>query len=574
MTNLGTFATPESVADLLTKMRAEATDPMLLATAPPPLYDTPQISFTTDVPAGTLVRELRASTNGPVDMVNDTHFLYDGAPSFPAQTNNPSLFVKPGLIPGGEAQYAYYQSRISFITSARTVAYKVRISGATAVFRVLVNRRWVTRELTRLTGLTPGAWAYVVLTFPSSRPREITFEDGGDFAFGGVIVPTGATVTRPAGFDFKLAIQGDSYAGGAGAPPTGAARLETWASLFARTLEDYLGARVSFINFAVGGTGYTTGTSPFSGREAAILEYAPDALIIFGSQNDGTSTQIQDKAAAHLAAFKTVKEVFTANPSPVTPAENVAQTKAATLAANRVFLDGWGTWITSADLGPEGSNPVRYVHPTFLGHQKIARGMMATMAANRPVAQAGYVPPPAVLLTDSFARTVSGTGGTYGVTDDGKTWTRFGVGDVVIDSAGAGYSAVSGGTGMQIVTAASDGTFEAVRSTSTTKKGRLIFRQTGDLYLLLLGNGTTYDFIRRCADTAQRVTINIPNVAPAAGDRIKVVLAGSTVTITINDVQVFTNTDANNVIGTGVGIGTFTDGLETRWRSVKFTAAA
>jgi hypothetical protein len=562
--------TPENGALLMSEMLAEsqAFDVIAEATTPPPLYDMPRIGITTTVPAGTLVRELRTSSGGPVDMAGDTHFLYDGAPSFEAQANNPTLFVKPGLIPGGESQYAFYQSRISFITSARVVAYKVRLSGTTANFRVSVGRKWVSREVTRLTGLSAGAWAYVVLTFPSARAREISVEDAGDFAFGGVIVPDGYTVTRPAALDFKLAVQGDSYTGGAGSPPDGASRLETWANFYAKALESYLGLRVGFINFGVGGTGYVANGGKFSAREAAINAYAPNLLVILGSRNDGNSTAIQAAVASHLAAFTSIPEVFVSGPSTAGYEANNTQVKAATAAAGRTFLDGLSAaWITAADLGAD------LIHPTFVAHQAIARGLFADFMDKRLLAQA-TVMPPAVLFTDAFARTLSGTGGSYGTTDDGKTWTRFGVGDVVIDSAGAGYSAVSGGTGMQIAPGASDGIFEAVRSTSTSKKGRLIFRQSADNYLLLIGNGSTYDFTRRCADTSQRVTINIPGVVPTAGDRIKVVLAGSTVTITINDVQVFTNTDANNVIGTGAGIGTFTDGLDTRWRSVKFTAAA
>jgi hypothetical protein len=554
------------------------------ALAPPPAADMPVVTMETTAPTGTLIRELRSSTNGPVDMAGDPHFDYDGAMSFQPVAANPGVFVKPDLLPGGTAQAAYYQSRISFVTEAVDyVAVKLRCGATSTGLRVLVNRRWVSDELMRFTGLTAGGTSYLLIRFPSKRVREITIEDSGStLAFGGVIVPTGSTLTRPAPFGFKLAISGDSYVGGAGTPPNGATRLETWASYVARALEEYLKVRVSFINFGIGGTGYVASTTPFSTRASAITTYAPDCLVQFGSRNDGGSGPGVQAVTDYLASVASIPRVITSGPSTAGFETNNAQIKTATEAAGRVFLDGLTEqWITATDLGPEG-DPVVYVHPTRAGHRKIAQGFFAAllkkwMQAQTVTAGSGggtttpVTPTPTYAdVLDTFARTAS-TGTSFGTTDNGKTWVANTTGGtIVIDADGAGWSASSTTLWNSIATA-SNGILKATRSKGTGKGGRLIFRQTGGTYLMFYGNGTYYAFLRMVNGTVQGSAV-VTTVVPANGDLIEVAMDGDFVSAKVNGTVAYSSTDAaNSTGGTGVGIATFTTALDSRWSRFEFT---
>jgi hypothetical protein len=547
------------------------------AIAPPPMANRPVVTMVTTAPTGTLIRELRASTNGPVDMAGDPHFLYDGAPEYAPVAANPGVFVKPGLLPGGDAQAAYYQSNVAFLTDrVDWVAVKLRCGATSTGLRVLVDRRWVSTELMRFTGLTAGGTSYLLLRFPSKRVREIAVVDSGStLAFGGVIVPTGTTLTRPPENEFKVAALMDSYGGGAGAPPEGATRLETWINFLVRALEEYLGVRISFRNYGIGGTGNIATTTPFSTRMDAILAYAPDLLIPAGSQNDDNSSAIRAAVDALGAKAGPIQKVIATGPVKGGYPSNNAQVKAGWEAAGRVFIDSMARWTSAADLGPDGQ------HLTFEGHIKQARGFLEavlaawflpqTVTAGSGGGTTPVTPTPTYAdILDTFARTAS-TGTSFGTTDNGKTWVaNTSGGTIVIDADGAGWSA-SSTTLWNSIAAAANGILKATRSKGTGKGGRLIFRQTGGTYLMFYGNGTYYAFLRMVNGTVQGSAV-VTTVVPANGDVIEVAMDGDFVSVKVNGTIAYSSTDAaNSTGGTGVGIATFTTALDSRWSRFEFT---
>lgn len=489
-----------------------------------------------------LIRETRTVASGPVDIAGDTHFRYDGMMEMPAQAQQPSTYAATDYLPDGVTQAARYQTRISTLTSpVSVVKIKIRSGSTQTKFRIKVNGFWISQEGLVFDGLTAGGSYNIVLTFPTNFARTIQWEESGGTGFGGMVVALGATLTKPAlpSTTLKLAVLGDSYSGGAGSPPDGTGRMETWLNFVGKLM-----GATSMINFGIGGTGYTTAGGPFAGRAAAILAYAPDVLIIFGSRNDGGSGSqaIYDAAASLYASLASIPRIIVSGPSTSAYAATNTRLKEATLAAGREFVDGLSPtpWITSADLGSDG------VHPTFAGHKKIAKGFYEGFLK---LGQTPLVYTPAATIFDDFARSdaTGTTGSVLGSTPTGAVaWGVAGGPTINLSSQRVGVSTGSVSVGyVLLVSPSNKGTWDwDVPVVGASKNARLIFNySSGTDHFRLYGNGTNWALdIRQNGQTT--ITTDLGK-AIADGDHVRVRRSDADlVTIWVNGVQVYSQTVA------------------------------
>ena len=349
--------------------------------------DAPTITLETANPisGGVTIREKRTGGEGsstPVDMAGDTHFRYDGTPSLGPSPSGGTSFVTGPLLPEGNAQNAGYLARYETITERANaeLVVKLRAIGTGVKLRVIVDGQWCTLRAQEYTGLTVGNDYFLRLVFPSPKKRHIVIETVGNLVgFGGVIVPSGQSVSRPAApIKRRVVIGGDSYTGGA----QDVNRLETYALMLAKLL----GAD-SVWNFGIGGSGWATAPE-FQTRVAAMLAAKPDVVIWLGSQNDGSKTDTYAKALTTLQSFAGVAEVYVAGPSWTGTANN--NVRAAAIEAGVKFFDGAAAqWVTDADKYPADQN-----HINHGGHQKIARGFYGAIRASIPLLGAVAVATP------------------------------------------------------------------------------------------------------------------------------------------------------------------------------------
>ena len=134
--------------------------------------------------------------------------------------------------------------------------------------RVIVDGQLHSLTLDRFTS-TPSSAHYIKIVFPTARVRQITVELEGISRFGGVIVPTGHTITRPPrSVRRPFGIIGDSFCRGADYANDGASGLETFAYYVAR-----LSGADRIVNFAIGGTGWSSpgSNSIFGSHTAEVL---------------------------------------------------------------------------------------------------------------------------------------------------------------------------------------------------------------------------------------------------------------------------------------------------------------
>jgi len=528
--------------------------------ARPPAWDTPTITVAPYVLAGDeiLIRELRSgAADGPADLAGDTHFRYDGTITLDAVTASPTNFVVAPLLTGGASQNARYQTRIQTVTSVtKRIKFRFRAGGTQARFRISVGEpkagirgvRWVSKALPTFTGITAGSSYMVQLDFPVAASRLIQYEDSGGTGFGGAAVPSNVTLTRPVEplNPLKVAFLGDSYSGGAANPPLGAGRMETSPNFIAKLL-----GATNWINYGIGGTGYiaSPGTT-FITRCADIVAYAPDIVIILGSRNDGNDAALSAAVASVMNALVSVPTVLVSGPSTAAYVVGNGYVKDAVLAANRTYLDGLATpWITTNDLFFEG-DPASQIHPTFAGHQKIARGLYsAYKSIDTPVP----IPPVVPTVGDTFNRADTAAG--LGTSSLGQTWNTVGTGTSGIDT-NAGY--VYGPSTTVIFRTVSVGQAVGkyrlvIKTAGAAKNARAAFGYGGVDHNRIGGNGTNWMLERRVTGFS---TINTDlGVAFASGDVCEWTWASdATLTITINGTQVFSAVVTENFTRTSMGL--------------------
>jgi len=430
--------------------------------AAPAAADIPVVTMTLSATSGisgaVLIREQRiggAGSSTNVDIVNDTHFYFDGMPNLVPDPASPTNFVRTELLPGGASQVAYYLTRVGFVTDyTDVVEIKVRMLSTASGFRLWVNGKWVTVELARFSPLSAGGTYWIRLQFPSPRVRNILWEHAStSMSFGGVAIGAGLTVTRPLiKQPLRVAFLGDSYTGGAGLVPDGATRLETYSAFVAKLM-----GATSFWSFGIGGTGWTASANVFQGRLQAVIESQPDILIILGSRNDGSaySASVATAVTNGLQTLANLPVVYVSGPSTPAYAGMNESVRGSAVKAGRTFLDGLALpWITNADLGTDG------VHPTFAGHQKIAKGMYAAIGpVVQGVGSSSVIPVGAATATSLVASpSTAAVGATVTLTATVSPSTAVGVVEFRTGSTMLGTVALASGTASLATTTIPAGT--------------------------------------------------------------------------------------------------------------------
>lgn len=363
-------------AELLSKAGAPWWDS---AFAAPIADDTPTVAVATSgaISGGT-------SVYPTTDYFGDTHFRYDDCASVSSPGANLVAAVQPAS--GGTA---YYTLVPEFVTSQGCdkvdIKFTMNAAGTYMGLRVIINGRWLTLPMQwYATAINTVYW--VRLTFPTAKARSIRVETANTGNFGGVVVPSGETVTRPGGeIRKRMVILGDSYTVGANAHTTsdpttnGCARFETFPYYVAKLL-----GCDSVLNLGVGGTGWVNDASTkttFGARVADILAANPHIVLAAGSRNDNpyTGAQVYAAAASALAQLVDIPVVEVCalgdagSGSGTTGSVLNEAVKQAARLAGRHFNDVLGV------VGSDDKNSADNVHPSILGAQKLAKAFYTTI---------------------------------------------------------------------------------------------------------------------------------------------------------------------------------------------------
>jgi len=528
-----------------------------------------------------LIREKRVNGSGTnADLLADPSFRYDGMLELPPDSANTAQYVTPQYLPGGSSQAARYQLRIETVaTKTDTIKFRMRAKSTTIRLRIIVNGRWVNKEMMVFTGLTAGATYQILLTFPTDAQRTVTYEDAGsDTSFGGVAIKTAGALTRPTKeIKKRLIFIADSFGGGSSSPPNGATRMETWCAFVAKLM----GAD-AWINMAIGGTGWLATANNFGTRIEAALAFQPTTIVFLGSRNDSAEPAlIQAEVERVMGLLTGVPEVYVTGPSTSGFSSRNDAVKAGVIAAGRKFFDGIAEqWIMpgAPDIGTDN------VHPTWLGHQKIARNYFENIDMYPEVPPVPPTPPgpPATLYFDDFNRADSTT--SWGTPVTGNNYSASGTRTLIIESNAGGISTVTNNAytyvmpfGPQLsVGSTSDGFYEAMikyRTVGASKVPSCAFNYSGsgttDM-LLVQGNATSGFWEVRISNLLQTALVNIP---VADGDTITFRRdLNNTVTIKINGVTLWTGVDTT-LTGYGrIGWKHFAANADSRIEEAKVTA--
>jgi len=299
--------------------------------------------------------------------------------------------------PGGATQAAKWPLVFSFNTdAANSIVEFSFFGGSPAQVHVEVNGRFVHKRTQRSS--VTGSAVLLTLTFPFAKVRTIRVWGDGSLGLIAVRIPTGQTLTKPAAPTRRVAVVGDSFVNGAGAgfeaaPNDGTNNRES----FAPQLGRMLGAG-DMLLAGIGGTGFVAGMdgatpNPYSTRSAFITSKTPQVLIVNGSINDGTATgTIQAAVEAFLANHTAVSEIYVLGTMLSGYNANNEAVKAGTLAAGRTFIDVGGIFTGTGNVISQAGNGNRDVllrsdnsHPTFGGHEFIARTAFALIARARGI---------------------------------------------------------------------------------------------------------------------------------------------------------------------------------------------
>ncbi|MEU3665762.1 GDSL-type esterase/lipase family protein [Streptomyces virginiae] len=276
-------------------------------------------------------------------------------------------------------------------------------------YRLWVDDRDVTDLMQSLGGTTLGSTHLMTVTLGAiSRPRLVRF-DFSVAPFGGIYLPPGATMWKPATPRLRAMVLGDSTTGGSNMNTGGG--QGTWFPRAARAL-GYTDAW----NESLGGTGYiTAGSTATLGTRAPIdvIPNAPDLLFISAGYNDngGSQPSIAAAAASLYSAIKaglpatTIYVIGCWSPSgspasSITNTDNTLRAEAASAGlpfispltggaynAAGTLIATHGPWITGTGRvgATTGSgNADTYigtdaVHPTDAGHTYLAGRVVAAV---------------------------------------------------------------------------------------------------------------------------------------------------------------------------------------------------
>ena len=338
-------------------------------------------------------------------------FSYLGAGGFQIGSGTPdSTYVLPTTrYPNTRGSLSSSQSIWSVEFGTDATGFQLRFNWQTGgCVRITVDGRRMTDLMQSLGGTTPGSTHMLTVNLGTAQPRTVRL----DFAvapFGGIYLPPGASMWKPATPSKRIMVFGDSISGGSSMNTAGGAG--TWFSRAARLL-GYSDAW----NESLGGTGYiTAGSFATLGTRAPIdvIPNSPDVLIISAGYNDngGSQPSIASAAASLYSAIKTglpstaiyVIGCWSPSGSPAASITNTDNTiKAAAAAASLPFISPLtggiynaagtliathGAWITGTGRvgATTGSgNADTYigtdaVHPTDVGHKYLGDRVVAAI---------------------------------------------------------------------------------------------------------------------------------------------------------------------------------------------------
>lgn len=308
--------------------------------------------------------------SGALDIEGSSYFSYPGTPGAANWSNNPGRVIITELKPGGDAQWAYWLFNLEFVTSSPEVEIFVNASVTNGKLgTILVNGKRISERNIQHT-MRSGEGYGVKLTFPSSKERTIRINalNSGNGRWGGVAVQPGFDVKkstyRP---NRRFAVIGDSFVNGTDEVSS----TET----FVWRLASLMGAD-ELLQVGIGGTGFhnAQNSSTFINRVPAVLEYAPDVLLVAGGRNDPPAG-LQAAVEEFLRQVTSIKEVYliTTASDRGQPAVNDAL-KAAAEAAGVPFIRG------DVDFHPREDA----VHLTYEAHQAFADELFVKMLSDRP----------------------------------------------------------------------------------------------------------------------------------------------------------------------------------------------
>ena len=344
--------------DIATKRSASWWDTVF---APLDADDVPTITVsTTQQTTGDLIT--------PSASLTDAYFRYDGCIGVTspasgyvwssASTSNVNYYCNPEFVT---------------VSGSDTIELRVHVpsAGNKLGVRVIVDGKLHSLTLDRFIS-TPSSAHYIKIVFPTSRVRQIAVELESISRFGGVIVPTGHTITRPPrSVRRPFGIIGDSFCRGADYANDGASGLETFAYYVAR-----LSGADRIVNFALGGTGWSNpgSNSIFGSHTAEVLSSGVAALIAVGSRNDNSYTsQLAADAFAALDALSPIHYIAVGGPAQVAFSTVNDKVRDATSRAGREFVDVLDV-IDSSLVHTDN------IHPSAAGHVALAKAFYAGMS--------------------------------------------------------------------------------------------------------------------------------------------------------------------------------------------------
>lgn len=260
---------------------------------------------------------------------------------------------------------------VSWQTSAPTmdIAFS-SLTGANFILgRVYVDGQRLSNKATWCLNSPGTADNTITLTFPTARSRVITIYGlGTNGMFGGVSVPAGYTVTKPAAPKRPILFITDSYGGGHNTVQ----QQETMMYQIA----DALGADEVCAS-AIGGTGFTT-DNKFLNRLNAWLPLRTNwaAVVVLGGRNDGEAGLQAAVTAVGNAIGSTIPSFLVSTQS--TGATAIQNAMAAGCAATSMKFVKVDTDALPKVGSVDGSND--YVHPSFAGHVTMANTASTAIA--------------------------------------------------------------------------------------------------------------------------------------------------------------------------------------------------
>lgn len=314
----------------------------------------------------------------------DPNFFFDPGIFSSANGGSQDLEMHGDTKPGGSAQAASWFVAAEFVTS-ETDAFELGFY-TTGQTTLQIEVGGVPMGVFRSQpGLATGKKATV--TFPVAARRHIRLV--GLAPFYGVFLKTGQTISRPTLTRRYGAIIGDSYVNGAGGPyglAAGNAAANRGAGgygTYASRLLTAMGSN-SHILAGIGGTGLvaTSPTSHYQTRAQAVVDFAPNFLVITGSVNDPSNgAGVQAALEQLLASTSSIPERYVMTVTRLGwEACNAAIRAAVAAHGNGVkilemegVLDGTGNTVG----GGTGARGLLLMednsHPTLAGHAFLLR---------------------------------------------------------------------------------------------------------------------------------------------------------------------------------------------------------